>query len=106
MDDRELRKVILLLVQAHKTQLARAASYRILLMAATDETANLKRGRYLSLADIEQELPRIRAQTEPAADAEARQVEAALNGEKDFLEALRVYASQQFWRPRPAGTLL
>jgi hypothetical protein len=106
MEDRDLRNVILLLVKAHKMQQARAASFRILLLAAVDESANLERGRHLTLADIERELPKIRDQTEPIADAEARQVEAALNDQKDFLEELRIYASRQFWKPRPEGALL
>jgi hypothetical protein len=81
-----------------------AAALRILVQAVVDESASRKGG--LTLADTEKELPKILAQVVPLADAEAQQVEAALNGEKDFLEALRVYASRQFWKPRPKGSLL
>ena len=85
-------------------RLSQAAALRVCLQAVLDESANPKAP--LTLADIEKELPKILAQTGPIADDEARAVEAALNGESDFLEQLRVYASRQFWKPRPDGTLV
>jgi hypothetical protein len=104
MEDRDLRNVILLLVKAHKMRQSHAAALRIVLQAVVDESASRK--AVPSLADIETELRKILAQTDPIADAEARQVEAALNGESDFQAALGLYASQQFWKPRPKGSLL
>jgi hypothetical protein len=104
MEDRELRKVILLLVKSHKMRQSHAAALRVLLMATVDESAS--RRSPLTLADIEKELPKIQAQTDLLVDDEARQVEAALNGEGDFLEAVRIYSSRQFWNARPEGSLL
>jgi hypothetical protein len=103
MSDRDLRNVVLLLVEAHKKRQSHAAALRVLVQAVVDESASRKTA--LTLAEVEQELQKILAQTIPVADAEARQVEVALKGESDFLEPLRVYASQQFWSPRPQGTL-
>jgi hypothetical protein len=97
-------QVILLLVQAHKMRQSHAAALRILLQGVADESASRKAP--LTLADIQKELPKIQAQTDLLVDDEARQVEAALNGEGDFLETVRAYASRQFWNARPEGSLL
>jgi hypothetical protein len=104
MDDRErdIRNVILLLVKAHKMRQSHAAALRVLCQAAADESAS----RQVTTFDLQKELPRILKQTDPVADLEAAQVETALNGEGEFLDALRLYASRQFWNPRPKGTLM
>jgi hypothetical protein len=104
MDERDLRKVILLLVQAHKMRESQAAAFRLLILAILEELARRKAGP--PLAEVETELWKIRARTDLLADNEAQQVEAALNGESDFLEALRVYTSRQFGRARIERSLL
>jgi hypothetical protein len=98
MSERDLRNAILLLVKAHKMRQSQWLAIQILLAARVDASSSQTPG--LSLADIERELPSILAQTGPEADAEAQQVEAALNGQSDFLEELQAYASRQFWTTR------
>jgi hypothetical protein len=101
MEDRDLRNVILLLVKAHKMRQSHAAALRVLCRAVLDESSKRK----LTSVDLDVEYLKIQAQTDPVADLEARDIEAALTGGGPFLEQLRIYASRQFLSPRPEGTL-
>jgi hypothetical protein len=105
MDDRDLRNVILLLVKAHKMRHSHATSLQSLLNRVMMQSKSSTPLSPKDFEDLGRDLPGLQATMDRIADDESRQVEAALNGEGDFLEALRIYASRQFWQPRPKGSL-
>jgi hypothetical protein len=103
--DRDLRNVILLLVKAHKMRHSHATSLQSLL---TQLIMQSKSSIPLSPKDFEdqaRDLPGIQATMDRIADDEAAEVEKALKGDGPFVDHLRVYASRQFWQPRPKGCL-
>jgi D-alanyl-D-alanine carboxypeptidase len=93
--DRDLRNVILILVKGLKLYQSRAHTANKLLTSlmalpptkraeVTTQYVNSEKNRFLRLYD-------------GAAQKQAEHIEKALSGDGDFLEQLRVYASQQFW---------
>jgi hypothetical protein len=92
--EQDLRNVILLLVKAHKLWQVRAETLNKILNAIM--AAPPPKRAALSVADIDALTRDIRPQAEAAADLLAEQVEKKL-ADGDFLNAVRIYASQQFW---------
>jgi hypothetical protein len=92
--ERELRKVILLLVNSHKMYQVRSLM----------QGAGLQKAMEL-IQSGRKDLGYIRAAQEQAqtvgdaeANKQAQSLENALAGEEPFLELLRVYASRQSWK--------
>ena len=93
--EEDLRNVIQLLVNAVKLWQVRAVTVDKFLNAIL--AAPPQKRALLSVADIDALARDIRPQAGAAADLMAEQVEKKLK-EGDFLNAVRVYASQQFWK--------
>ena len=103
--ERDVKNVILLLVKAHKMRHSHATSLQSVL---TQLMMQSKSSIPLSPKDFEdqvRDLPKIQATMDRIADDEAAELEKALTGDGPFVDHLRVYASQQFWQPRPKGCL-
>jgi hypothetical protein len=103
--DRDLRNVILLLVKAHKMRHSHATSLQSLLTGLMMQSRSSIPISPKDFEDQARDLPKIQATMDQIADDEARQLETILKGDGPFLDALRVYASRQFWQPRPSGCL-
>ena len=93
-NDRDLRNVILLLVKAHKMYQARALSLNTALSAIM-ALPSTKRAE-ITDAQIHEEAQKVLSRANQLADEQSAPLEKALGGSSDFLETLRVYASQQF----------
>jgi hypothetical protein len=98
MEGRDLRNVIELLLKSHKIFKSRATALRMVLEEICGNQAS-RSGAQLR-AQIEARFPEILAKTDEAVNAQAQQIETRLKSEDNFLDALRVYASQQFWSGR------
>lgn len=97
--EQDQRNVIRLLVKAHKLWQVRAVTLDKVLNAVM-ALPRAKRAA-LSVADIEAITLSVRPMVEAGAQQWAEQVERKLE-KGDFLNAARVYASQQFWPERPS----
>ena len=95
-NDRDLRNVILLLVKAHKMYQARALSLNTALSAIM-ALPPTKRAE-ITDAQIHEEAQKVLSRANQLADEQSAKLEKALEGSSEFLETLRVYASQQFWK--------
>ena len=93
--EEDLRNVMLLLVDAVKLWQVRAVTVDKILNAIM--AAPPQKRASLTVADIDALARDIRPQAAAAADLMAEQVEKKLR-EGDFLNAARIYASQQFWK--------
>jgi hypothetical protein len=93
--EQDLRNVMQLLVDAIKLWQVRAVTVDKILNAIM--AAPPQKRAALSVADIDALARDIRPQAGAAADLMAAQVEKKLKS-GDFLNAARVYASQQFWK--------
>ncbi len=96
--EQDLRNVIRLLLLAYKRQQVRAETLDKVLSAVMafppTERANLSESRIVSLID------HVRGQAGAASDLYSEQIEKRLES-GDFLNALRIYASQQLRLTRP-----
>jgi hypothetical protein len=93
--ERDVRSAILLLVKAHKMWQVRAvrldkALNAILALPPTKRAA-------LSVADLDALTRAVSFQIQEVADKLSSQIERKLEGDADFLAALSLYASKQFW---------
>jgi len=93
--EQDLRNVIQLLVNAHKLWQSRAVTLDKVLNGIMAHSPT-KRAN-LTVQDIDAITRRVQPIVEAEVQLKAEQVEAKLK-EGDFLNALRIYASQQFWR--------
>jgi hypothetical protein len=93
--EQDLRNVMQLLVEAIKLWQVRAVTVDKILNAIL--AAPPQKRASLSVADIDALARDIRPQAGAAADLWAEQVEKKIKS-GDFLNAARVYASQQFWK--------
>lgn len=94
-DDRDLRNVLQLLINGLKLYKARAHTSNKLLSAVM--ALHPTKRSELTTEYVNSELRKFRGLYDDAAQKEAANIEKALSGDGDFLETLRVYASQQFW---------
>lgn len=92
--DQDIRQVMKLLVDAVKLWQVRAVTVDKILNAILAAPPQKRAG--LSVADIDALTKDIRPQAGAAADLWAEQVERKLE-QGDYLNAARIYASQQFW---------
>jgi hypothetical protein len=92
--EQDIRNVMKLLVEAIKLWQVRAVTQDKILNAIL--AAPPQKRAALSVADIDALTKDIRPQAGAAADLWAEQVEKKLE-EGDYLNAARLYASQQFW---------
>jgi hypothetical protein len=93
--EKDIRNVMKLLVDAVKLWQVRAVTAEKILNALL--AAHPQKRASLSVADIDALVKDIRPQAGAAADLWAEQVEKKLE-EGDYLNAARIYASQQFWK--------
>lgn len=93
--EQDIRNVMKLLVDSIKLWQVRAVTADKILKAIL--AAPPQKRASLSVADIDALVRDIRPQAGAAADLWAEQVEKKLE-EGDFLNAARLYASQQFWK--------
>ncbi len=93
--EKDLRKVIQLLVNAHKLWQSRAMTLDKVLNGIMAQSPT-KRGS-LTAQDIDAITRQIQPIVEAQAQLNAEQVEKKLK-DGDFLNAVRIYASQQFWK--------
>jgi len=93
--EQDIRNVMKLLVEAIKLWQVRAVTVDKILNAIM--AAPPQKRASLSVADIDALARDIRPQAGAAADLWAEQVEKKLQ-EGDYLNAARIYASQQFWK--------
>ena len=94
-NDRDLRNVILILVKAVKLYKVRALTANKVLSSVMALPPNKRAA--LPPPYVQSEATRIRGLVENGVNKEADKVEKALSGDAAFLEALRIYASQQHW---------
>lgn len=94
-NEQDLRNVIQLLVDAHKLWQSRAVTANKTLHAIM--AMNPKKRANLTEQDIHAIASRVQPIAEADAQMKAEQVEKKLKS-GDFLNAVRVYASQQFWK--------
>jgi hypothetical protein len=94
--ERDLRNVIVILVEALKLYKARAYTTDKLLTALMGLPPT-KRAE-LTTAYVNSEATRLRLEFDDAAKKEAVHVEKALSGSGEFVDALRLYASRQHWK--------
>jgi hypothetical protein len=93
--DEDVRQVMKLLVDSIKLWQVRAVTVDKILNAIL--AAPPQKRASLSVADIDALVKDIRPQAGAAADLWADQVERKLE-QGDYLNAARIYASQQFWK--------
>jgi hypothetical protein len=92
-NDRDLRNVILLLVKASKLYQARAYTANKVLTALMGLPPTNRAA--LTTEYVSSEATRIHSLCEEPVNKQAQRIEKALAGDGEFLEALRVYASEQ-----------
>jgi hypothetical protein len=95
-NDRDLRNVILLLVKACKLYKARAYTANKLLTSLMSLPPTKRAAT--SPEFVNSEAKSFLSHFGDAADQEAARIERSLEGDGAFLEYLRVYASQQYWK--------
>jgi hypothetical protein len=94
-NDRELRNVILILLQACEKWQLRALSMNSALTWIAALPPNTRAA--LTPEQIGARVANFREEAYPIVEKHAAQLTEALSGDKPFLPALQIYASQQFW---------
>ena len=96
-EEEDWRNVILLIIEAHKKWQLRAASLNAVLNAVL-ALPPAKRAA-MSVSEVEALTQQALAKAVPIVDKQSAEVERRLKepDHRMLLEALRVYASQQFW---------
>jgi hypothetical protein len=95
MDDRDLRKVILVLVKGCKLYQVRALTVNAALKVVLSLPPNKRAA--LTAPQLEAYMQEIPPKVQEMADKGAAQVEKALEGSTDFLALLQLYASKCHW---------
>ena len=94
-NDRDLRNVLIILVEGCKKHHLRAMTLNTCLTWVLELPPNIRAA--LTLAQLEAQCAKFQEAAAPIVDKRAAQLEKVLSGDKEFLEILRIYASQQHW---------
>jgi hypothetical protein len=94
-NDRDLRDILIILVEACKKHHLRAMTLNTCLTWMIELPPNSRAA--LTLAQLEAQCAKFQEAAAPIVDKRAPQLEQVLSGDKPFLEALRIYASEQHW---------